>query len=1404
MKHKKSKFSLIFRIISLVLIQAFLLMDIAWAAGGMLNVKDVTGVETLGPKLQLDVSAVQTVFSELRNESNPIAQITAAAKNNPNKSKDNKRSLSQISKNLVASAVLFVILIMPFASPALSAASEKQAQAPPSISLVQKQALEKFVEISRTAEHEQVDDQGNLTTIRADIRKNESVFTNSKARERVTQINELVNRLYARALVTGQLHEYMTNRGDSEAAIAIGKALLLIQIFDNEAFQELYINNVPIYLANIPTGGYTDVLGRFRGFGGRAVLSINEKFTDNTFWLADMIVHESVHVKKLPSNLFEFALKHNFFTLIRDFFSSTVIEESDAFAREASFTKNFKIIPIDKDKNAFFDDFDIGGNYARYKWLNVLTDLVGFSLCNVIPLIFGWFVIKFSRSKNRARQSKGAYRNSIGSALSNRSSRNDSRVVKKNRKKRKGGFLSLILVPILAMSISQGLPPANAAEFISAASSISSLQSGIYYSAKKISGTAISYIDVEKANDILGYAAEMIPFDAHADFVSFGSMGKSVAMTPELMNSWMEMKYRKGSDVHEIASYINSGSALFAGSVNGMFGRSFILTDDSKADIKITDMRAQWNDLLSNFYPETYKQNPLADNDYTEYSASTDSALLLDAEHNIKNNFLLSIDIADLTSKGFFQRSREEIMDRIKQIEKQLTILHKKGKSPGGIVFLTKTRGFLPMETDWTISQLENMLENIFGRNPAVAKKQSKLNKTVSFKRTLSLPAIFGFVGIVFSNLLSSGTASAAGTALIKTGVTAALSINVGTALLVSILGVIAIVLLISWIDKPEVKTVKLEKSKEEIDIINKFDTQELDTVLFIDVDLMRLTNDIGGNENVDFVFELLQNAVDKVKAMSGQEQSVYLRRGGDEFILGFKSTGDRQKAMEIALLIKSEVENQIFAIGCLGRQGISAQAEKIIREAGGKIAKIGKQTVFSIPQEAGGKKGKEKLKEFLLEKANPELSAENLRLGLPREVLTLDESKDIGVNNISDDEQENNQISFTLSIGSAQAEEALADNAEGENLYTQTSNYAAQRKDESKEEFKDKGNGSVKDKKRFEKRGETGESSLDQDAAGNRTGDGITAGEEVDDFKPIQQQANDQEAQGDYSGVEISKDSKRQSVKYYSNQGPAREFLNSLTDKSGIIGIALHGLGYFDNAGRISDFLVRHLLEASQGRAVKDNRIVIGDFKVGNEVFGYLAGDELIARLRMISARLSRVFDNFDVIIIRGPPAGPLMFLVPKNDTARNRDEFEINSMLMEFRDAVKQEMNKGSLIKMKQLRVFWDKFDGSNESVGAVAARIDKARKVSEQDESAAQKSDGIVRYHQFIEDAYDRLQEQQSLRAALEYKALKKYFKSNEPNNLDTQTVAEIVDFGSAVSVKNNLTEKLSNDQAVLHSI
>ena len=455
MNYKKSKFSLIFRVIALVLLQAFLVMDIVWAAGGDLFASEgeVT-VSTLAPKLQLDAQSMKGVFLNSIDDLERTTELTAVDKSKLRSNRIGVFSL-ETAKKLVVAATLFIVLIWPFASPALTEASQKQAQAPPAITLEQKQFKNSLINISKKSGYKQLNDAGEITTIRVNLKRQGEnlVFSHGKARDRVEQVNKLIDKIWLSSFVKGDLDEYITKRGDSPEAIAIGKALLFLKIADPETFEVLKSNDVPIYMGELYNyNGYTRGR-RFFGILGDPMMFINDKFIQNPFNIAMVFAHEGYHVEfDSPKDIWESISHYNILTLLSEVFSGIPPNEQAAFKQQKEFVEFINIVPIEGDY--FYDAVRVAYAYRGNKMQNLFLDGVGTVMYNIIPLGAGALLVFLIVKTKQNRTPRGRQQRTGGSVLSWRtgtiSIRNDRSVVKRAR--RTGNrFKSIILLPFLAL-----------------------------------------------------------------------------------------------------------------------------------------------------------------------------------------------------------------------------------------------------------------------------------------------------------------------------------------------------------------------------------------------------------------------------------------------------------------------------------------------------------------------------------------------------------------------------------------------------------------------------------------------------------------------------------------------------------------------------------------------------------------------------------------------------------------------------------------------------------------------------------------------------------------------------------------------------------------------------------------
>ncbi|MFH1062776.1 MAG: UPF0489 family protein [Candidatus Omnitrophota bacterium] len=540
------------------------------------------------------------------------------------------------------------------------------------------------------------------------------------------------------------------------------------------------------------------------------------------------------------------------------------------------------------------------------------------------------------------------------------------------------------------------------------------------------------------------------------------------------------------------------------------------------------------------------------------------------------------------------------------------------------------------------------------------------------------------------------------------------------------------------------------EEKDDEVKLKHKFESGQLDTVVFVDVDLMRLTNQYVAKKNVNVLLDVLETEFEKVIKALGAENAVSLRRGGDEFILAINSRENKQQAIDIAAKLKNNVQSAKFSLASIGTDRLSQERIAEIESFGCGIDTIGKHNIIIVGQKTGGKTGRACVQEFL-DTVNAISSLKNPE-NPEAEVLSIQSSW-------LDQPAVNNEVSFTLSIGLANVSEI--DNVPGSNLYEKARNFAAQRKDKSKEIFKKLGDGHIEAVSSFAPLGVAGESILLTEQA-------IA---EHADFEQLQAEANrleaeQMEAEQIPTGIR-HKFAEGEEVLYFSSENAARSHLNAMRDNQELnaaIAFSLQGLGYYDQEGKIDQYKAEYY--TSPG-AVKDNRIDIRDFKVVNEAHGYVAGDEIIARLRIGAMRFARLFENFDLVFARGPPAGPNGFLIPKTKQAAEMNPTEVQVMFVEYMRQIRDYFNKPneSAVKVGQLRVVWDRVSQEDKNIGNVIERISQTRAVYEQKTKPKKGRNMVLRYDPSIPDKWSSLAELNAPDAVAQLENLKIIWQQNK---------------------------------------
>ncbi len=534
----------------------------------------------------------------------------------------------------------------------------------------------------------------------------------------------------------------------------------------------------------------------------------------------------------------------------------------------------------------------------------------------------------------------------------------------------------------------------------------------------------------------------------------------------------------------------------------------------------------------------------------------------------------------------------------------------------------------------------------------------------------------------------------------------------------------------------------KEEAEDTQASLRDKFADGQLDAVIFIDVDLMRLTNQYVAKQNVNALLDVVENELQSIINELGQENALSLRRGGDEFVLALNSRGNKQTAIDIANRLKKNVENTRFSVASIGSDKPSDDVIETIETLGGRIDVIGRQYIVIIPQKAGGLRGRARAEEFI-EQVN---TITQLLSAAPQEAKGILSIKRSWL----DRKAVSNEVSFTLSIGVAHSSEAK--DAAGDNLYDQTHNLAAHRKDSSKETFKETGNGHIESEASFGKR-VSGESILTSEEARK----------DLEEFNKLQYYSHRLEKDGINTGLRTENVS---DVLYFSTQDAARANLNNRMRKGELahaIAFSLQGLGYYDENGRIDEYKRAYY---NAPAAVKDNRIDILDFKVVNEAHGYVAGDEVIGRMRIAAIKFAGLFEGFEVIFVRGPPAGPIGFLVPKTKQASNIAAVSVQALFDKYMDEVGNYFNRkqDTLVKIGHLRVIWDNISPADKHIGEVLERISKARAVYEYTHNSGQGINHAYKYTESINESWQVMEEEYAAEAVEQLENLKRQWQIN----------------------------------------
>ncbi|MFH2138340.1 MAG: hypothetical protein ABII88_07495 [Candidatus Omnitrophota bacterium] len=543
------------------------------------------------------------------------------------------------------------------------------------------------------------------------------------------------------------------------------------------------------------------------------------------------------------------------------------------------------------------------------------------------------------------------------------------------------------------------------------------------------------------------------------------------------------------------------------------------------------------------------------------------------------------------------------------------------------------------------------------------------------------------------------------------------------------------------------------------------FDEHQFNSVVFFDIDLMGLTNKYISKQNVNIMLDVLEEGLRGTITALGVENAVSFRRGGDEFVLTVSTKSEY--SVQIAEKIKEYVEKTRFAVCSLGTKradsGFIDDVMPIVQEKEGNMGYVGRHNVLIVPCPEGNS-GLMALREFINDVNEKVAQKGTGTVPIEKVYSWLDEPS------------VQNEVAFTLSVGIGEGD-----------TFDQAHNLAASRKDIAKQAyFKKTGISPVIANGKFER-----------DDSGESIAIGTQAVEMVEDYQTLENQARAQEKAGNNSGLVPFW---APSVRYFSSQKALRLAVSHMQENDPArfkhsLAFSMQMLAYGAEDESVQKFIDEYNNDPAK---VLDNRIETRDFKVVNEVFGYVAGDEAIALFRVAAMdKFSILFKYFDLLLERGPPAGPTGFLVPKagQKNIPLTDE-QVARMFEEYVEAVRVEFNLRSKVKAGHARVIWDRFEHSEEYVGFVIERLYwksmqnlyRTRVVAEYIEPVVDQGALVLAYDESIEDQWLDLEERLAWQAVASLRSLKNVWERNIVRDISGEEVIEPADV-----LRNQLNEK-----------
>lgn len=452
-----------------------------------------------------------------------------------------------------------------------------------------------------------------------------------------------------------------------------------------------------------------------------------------------------------------------------------------------------------------------------------------------------------------------------------------------------------------------------------------------------------------------------------------------------------------------------------------------------------------------------------------------------------------------------------------------------------------------------------------------------------------------------------------------------------------------------------------------------KFASGELRSVVFIDGNLIANSNKLIGKPGVNILLNSLQaNLLETLHA----SLNITWRHGGDEFVGVSGLTAEA--LLEPVTAFKNKVENTWFAVGSLGEQKPEESLEEAAEKQGGTISLVGRKYILTLPM-GKNKDARQRLRRFL-----------DSRTGRQRKLQKswLDRG---GIKN---------QIRLTLSIGIGDADEKNSE----ESRYSQTLELAAARKDQAKQDFKAQGDSAVIN---------GGQPGIHHShAAGSRA---VKTQNPTHSFRGAEKVAAFEALNSDAKSLLMEVPWARGDVQYTAGR---ESFGLPKESPEGVLAFSLSVGGYRDVPRRrlrqgasLIEKALAGLLSAGQW----DWRLATRELKAVNDSeWGYTAGDDLIGLLRYEVLKYPPL-PGYRMIVVRGPPAGPLGILIPLESAPRIKSRKEIDKRLTRWVRNLEKKLERQSHIRVTRILLSVEEMEGQ-KTLGQALKNLDETRQVME----------------------------------------------------------------------------------------